>query len=134
MLLASEGANLTVHGRRNDRVEETAKECKKVSPSGSDACIVVGCIEDPDVRKQLVVKTLDKFNRIDGLVNSAGHCYVGGWEYEDLKAMQLMLDVHVLAPYDLCRQVMPELIKNKGSIVMVSSIASMRGVSTKSPE
>ncbi|OQR69112.1 3-oxoacyl-[acyl-carrier-protein] reductase FabG-like [Tropilaelaps mercedesae] len=128
ILLASWGSRLTVHGRHVERVEETAKECKKVSPSGQDACTVIGNIEDPEIRKQLIQMTLNTFGRIDGLVSSAGHCAVGGWEHEDVKAMKLMLDVHVVAPYDLCRQMMPELIKNKGSIVMVSSIASLRGV------
>lgn len=128
LLLASEGALVTVHGRRAARADETARDCKRLSPSGSDACIVVGDIENADVRKQLVQKTLEKFGRVDGLVNSAGHCSVGGLEREDLKVMQHMLDVHVVAPFDLCRQLMPELKKNKGSIIMVSSIASMRGI------
>lgn len=126
LLLAKEGARLLVHGRRPDRVSVVADEVEKLS--GHRPAAVFGNIQDPQVRAEIVEATLKRFGTIDGLVNGAGWATSGGWENEDLDAMQYMLDVHVLAPYDLCRKTLRYIIENKGSIVMVSSIAAMRAV------
>ena len=120
-----------MHGRRPDKLEEIAREVAELS--GHAPATVLGDIQDPAVRSRIFRTTLKTFFTIDGLVNNAGWASVGGWENENLEAMQHMLDIHVLGPYDLCRKALPYIIKNKGSIVMVSSIASMRAVSGEVP-
>ena len=35
--------------------------------------------------------------------------------------------VHVVGPFELCKLAIPELVKNKGNIIMTSSICGMRG-------
>lgn len=35
--------------------------------------------------------------------------------------------VHVVGPFELCKLAMPELIKNKGNIIMNSAVASLTG-------
>ena len=90
--------------------------------------VVCGDITCEKIRETLVKDTIKAFGRIDGLVNNAGTCEPSTWE-TDVKELQPVLDLHVIAPLDLCQRCMPELIKNKGSIVNISSIGGLVGVS-----
>ena len=126
LLLAKQGARLTIHGRCADKLQEVADAVEKLS--GHNPVSVLGNIEDQAVRTEMVDKTVERFGRIDGLVNNAGWAVCGGWEETSLDDMQTMYNIHVLGPYDLCRRCLPQLIKTKGAIVNVSSIAGLRGV------
>jgi len=125
IMFAKCGAKVTIHGRRLDKLQEVAAECEKLS--GHPAVIVQGSIEDESVRKHIVDDTVSKFGQIDVLVNNAGYGNVGGWENSDVENMRNMLECHVVAPFDLCRQAMPHLINTKGAIVNISSVAGLSG-------
>lgn len=92
---------------------------------------MTGDISCEKIREKLVNATIEAFGRIDVLVNNAGTCYPSNWETE-VKELQPVLDLHVLAPLHLSQLCMPELIKNKGNIVMISSIGGLVGVSVHS--
>jgi len=125
IMLASRGALVTLHGRRTDRLDEVAAQIKQ---KYSTECVMVcGNIEDESVRSQLVEKTLAKHGKIDILVNNAGYVITGSYECS-MKDIQDMFDCHVLAPFDLSQKCMPHLLETKGSIIMNSSIAGIRGV------
>ncbi|OQR71223.1 3-oxoacyl-[acyl-carrier-protein] reductase FabG-like [Tropilaelaps mercedesae] len=125
ILMASRGAKLTIHGRMQDKLDEVAAEIEKTS--GCRPFSVLGNIEDVSVREQLINGTLANFGRIDVLVNNAGWAKFGTIEKIDAADIRAMMEVHVVAPFDLCKRALTELVKNKGNIIMVSSIAGMRG-------
>jgi len=125
VLFAKRGAKVTIHGRRADKLAEVGAEIEKIS--GNKANEVVGNIEDEAVQKLLIQSTLEAFGRIDVVINNAGYGKVGGWEEIGLTEMREMLEIHVCAPYNISKLAMPELIKNKGNVVMISSIGGMRG-------
>lgn len=129
LLLAKQGARLTIHGRSAGKLQDVADEVEKLS--GHKPVSVIGNIEDQAVRNEIVEETLRTFGTIHGLVNNAGYATAGCWQVATLADMQLMMDIHVLAPFDLCQRCLPQLIDNKGNIVMVSSMAGSRGVSMK---
>jgi len=87
---------------------------------------VCGNIEDEGVRAEMVEKTVERHGRIDILVNNAGYVLPGTYDCP-ASDMQSMFDCHILAPWDLSKKSMPYLLETKGSIVMVSSIAGIRG-------
>jgi len=127
LLMADRGAELTIHGRRQDKLQEVANKIEEIS--GKKPLMVLGDITSEEVQKELIEGTIARFSRIDVLVNNAGMMKVGGWQDINAEDMKEMLDMHVVAPYMLSRMAIPQLILNKGSIVMVSSIAGIRGVS-----
>ena len=85
--------------------------------------------EDADCRR-VAKAVLDKWGRIDALVNSAGTTkFVGHADMEGLSAedWQQVMRVNVVGPFQMIRACVAELKKNRGSVVNLSSVASLLG-------
>lgn len=67
--LAAAGARLAVGARRTDQLVETAR---KLTAAGADIVIRTTDVTDPDSCRALVGCALDRFGRVDVLVNNAG--------------------------------------------------------------
>lgn len=70
MALASEGVNVVINGRDEDRLAAAASDIRSVATGDVVEC--TGDITDPDVVTALVETTVDRFGGIDHLVTSAG--------------------------------------------------------------
>jgi 3-oxoacyl-[acyl-carrier protein] reductase len=85
--------------------------------------------QDADCRR--VAKTvLDKWGRIDALVNNAGTTkFVKHDDLEGLSAEDILgiFRVNLVGPYQMIRACAPALKANRGSIVNVSSVAAVLG-------
>jgi 3-oxoacyl-[acyl-carrier protein] reductase len=84
---------------------------------------------DQDCRK-VAKAALDKWGRIDALVNSAGTTkFVKHTDLEGLSADDILgiFRVNVVGPYQMIRACAAALKESKGAIVNVSSVASLLG-------
>ncbi|KAH8289693.1 hypothetical protein KR054_009507, partial [Drosophila jambulina] len=118
-VLAREGATLSLVGRNVANLEETKRNLK-----GAKAEIVVA-----DVTKDaasIVQQTLDKFGRIDVLVNNAGILGKGGLIDLDIEEFDSVLNTNLRGVILLTKAVLPHLLKTKGAVVNVSSCAGIR--------
>ena len=85
--------------------------------------------EDADCRR-VAKAVLDKWGRIDALVNSAGttkfvkHADMEGLSAEDILAI---FRVNLVGPWQMIRACVPALKKARGSVVNISSVASILG-------
>src|SRR6266487_6822119 len=68
-LLAKEGAIPVIIGRNED---DNLKTLQAIEAAGGKAFHVVAELSRPDECEKAVKKVIEKFNRIDGLVNNAG--------------------------------------------------------------
>lgn len=119
-VLAREGATLALVGRNVANLEATKKNLK----GGTKAEIVVA-----DVTKDaagIVQQTLDKFGRIDVLVNNAGILGKGGLIDLDIEEFDSVLNTNLRGVVLLTKAVLPHLLKTKGAVVNVSSCAGIR--------
>ena len=76
--LGAVGANVVLVGRRKDALEEVAAELG----SGRALCVQAD-LADPDSPARIAGACLDRFGRIDGLVNNAAvvrHMPLGEWD------------------------------------------------------
>ena len=129
LALAKQGAAVAVNYSKSRKdAERVADDCKKL---GGDA-ISVKCdvSEDADCRK-LAQAALDAWGRIDGLVNNAGTTRFA--PMRNLAALSaadfhLIYGVNVIGAYQMTRACETALRTAKGSIVIVSSIASTLGL------
>ena len=78
--------------------------------------------------KKLVDETLDKFGRIDVLINNAGISMRALFNDLDLKVLKQVMDINFWGTVYATKHCLPEIIKNKGSIIGMSSIAGYRGL------
>ena len=118
--LARAGARVVVHATGLERVESLAAEI------GSDAAVAVaGDIVDPGVSALLAQTALDRFGRIDVLVNNAGMNLRSTTLDMTLEDWQRVMDVNLNGTLHACRAVLPAMIAARsGRIVNVSSTAA----------
>jgi len=124
---AEEGAAVVITGRRQgelDRViNEIGKNKGKVLP-------VAGSVTDETHVREVTQRALDRFGRIDVLVNNAGIGDFGRRIHEtDDATWSTLLDVNVTGVFRMTRAVVPHMLKQgRGSIVNISSVASLVGI------
>jgi 3-oxoacyl-[acyl-carrier protein] reductase len=124
---ARRGADIAVVGRHDD---ESARQTKsQVESCGRRCLVVVGDMGKPEDAARSVQQTADHFGSVDVLVHCAGGVVVGGLFDVDPTTWHAAFDVHVHALYHLCRAAIPWMKKRReGAIVMISSVAGLRGV------
>lgn len=122
ILVSRRGGHVVLVGRRVDRLRETREGC---TPGGNGHLLVPVDLLEPGASRQVVSRTLDRFDRLDGLVNNAGVARFGQLDDAADADVARMLDLHVAAPLRLIREAAPALRAVRGSVVNVSSIAGM---------
>lgn len=123
---ARKGARLTLVGRRQEPLEETAR---LVSEAGGEAQVLSGDVTDPEVRQRAVEAALERFGGLDILVNSAGAVRAGRLESVDVEEIQTQIEANLTAPILLTRTALPAL-RDSGdaAIVNVSSRFGLVGM------
>ncbi len=123
---ARQGARLTIVGRRQEPLEETAR---LVSETGGEAQIIPGDVTDPEVRQRAVEAAVERFGSLDILVNSAGAVRAGRLENVDAEEIQTQIEANLTAPILLTRTALPALRDGgEASIVNISSRFGLVGM------
>lgn len=80
-----------------------------------------------DSMENAVKTAIDKFGKIDVLVNNAGYAYRSSVEEAEREGMMTMYETNLFGPIALIQKVLPYMRKQgSGTIVNVSSIAAAR--------
>lgn len=122
--LYERGASVAVNVRDAERAEAVAASL------GERALGVPGDIAADGVPEEIVRRTLERFGRVDILVNNAA--YARSTRFPDLSADEWReaLEVNLTAPFLLTKAVLPQMRKQRyGRIINISSSAG-RMVST----
>jgi NAD(P)-dependent dehydrogenase (short-subunit alcohol dehydrogenase family) len=118
--LAENGAKVVVSSRKQDAVDLVAKEFE------SDGMTAIGIqchIGDSEQRQALIAKTVEKFGRLDILVNNAAiNPYYGPLEGSDEAVFDKIMDVNVKAPWILSNLALPHMKEAGGSIINIASV------------
>ena len=85
-----------------------------------------GDIADPNTCEEIVSKTVDKFGRIDTLVNNAGIFLYGSVRDAPMDQFDSIFSVNLRPVVLLTKLCLPYLEKTKGSIVNNSSTAGLK--------
>src|SRR3978361_1310760 len=80
----------------------------------------------------LIKQTILTFNKIDVLVNNAGISMRALFKDTDIKVLKSVMDVNFWGTVYCTKYALPEILKTKGSIVGVSSIAGYKGLPGRS--
>ena len=123
---AREGAKVVLAARRVDRLEALAEEITSMG-TGAEAFIVQADLSKLEDIQSLIKQTLDKYGRIDVLVNNAGFGRIDWLEKLDpVKDIQGQFDVNVMGVIQTTRQALPVMIKQRsGSIINMCSMAGL---------
>jgi short-subunit dehydrogenase len=117
-LAAGRGAKVVLAARRWDRIKSLADEMP-------DALAVLTDLRDPVQIVRLVDTTLDRFGRVNVLVNNAGQGLHVPLEQVRLEDLQAVTELNVYAPLLAMQAVIPPMRRQGGgAIVNVSSMTS----------
>ncbi|RZK74704.1 MAG: SDR family oxidoreductase [Pedobacter sp.] len=117
-VLAQEGAIPVIIGRN---AADNQKVVDAIVAKGGQAFQVVAELSEPTASAQAIQAVVDKFGRIDGLVNNAGVNDGVGLENGSYEGFISSLHKNVVHYYLMAQHALPELIKSKGSIVNIGS-------------
>lgn len=123
---AKKGANLVLGARQYLALCELAQDLEK--RYGIKAVAVQCDVSKEADCKELINQAIFIFSRIDVLVNNAGISMRALFKDLDLKVLQNLMDVNFWGAVYCTKYALPELLKQKGSVVGVSSIAGYRGL------
>jgi len=99
-LFAAHGARVVLSDIDREPTHEVAE---KIKTAGCDALDVLGDVTEADFAPRLIKETLDRFGRIDSIVNNAGYTWDGTVHKMTDEQWQAMLDVHLTAPFRIIR-------------------------------
>lgn len=122
--LCEEGAVPVIIGRNE---ADNKKLLGEMMSQGYKAYQVPGELTEPGACIEAVRKSLDLAGRIDGVVNNAGVNDGVGLEHGNYADFVASLHKNLVHYYLVVQEALPELIKNKGSIVNISSKTAETG-------
>jgi NAD(P)-dependent dehydrogenase (short-subunit alcohol dehydrogenase family) len=110
---------------RGDSVVATSRRTDELRDLEGDERVLVTALDvtDAAAREAAVAAALERFGRIDVLVNNAGRTQVGAVEETTDDELRSLFDLHFFAPAALTRLVLPTMRKQGGgAIVQMSSV------------
>ena len=126
---ANEGANVVLVGRSAETLQETAEAFPQDRTwIHTDNFLTVICDISVEVQVQeMMERVIDKFERIDVLVNNAGKAIQGKITELSSEDWESAIDVNLNGTFYVCQAAMPHLIATKGNIINVSSLSGIGG-------
>lgn len=123
-LLAKYQAKVVLAARSEDKLEELSRELSKHTE-------VVSVRTDVSVRedcRNLIEKTVERFGKIDILINNAGISMRAMFKDLDLSVIERLMDVNFWGTVYCTKYALPYLLESKGSVVGVISTAGYKGL------
>jgi NAD(P)-dependent dehydrogenase (short-subunit alcohol dehydrogenase family) len=128
---AREGARVVVSGLADDPVEDVARQ---IGAQGGTAVAFAGDVSDEETARACVAAAVERFGRLDVLVNNAGVFLVTG-ETQDypVKDFDTTLRMNVRSCFLMTKFALPELRKTRGNVVSAGSESGHLGLAMNSP-
>lgn len=123
-LFASMDAKVVIAARSADKLDEV----KATMPNPDNILCVKTDVSVEDDCKNLVQQTVDKFGRVNILVNNAGISMRAMFRDLDLDVIRHLMDTNFWGTVYCTKYALPYILESKGSIVGVISIAGLTGL------
>ncbi len=120
---AAKGARLSLGARRTELLEQLQQELPE-----TEMLIVKTDVSNEEDCRTLIDETVNRFGQIDILINNAGISMRALFEEVDTKVIRQLMDVNFYGTVYCSKFALPYLLKTKGSLVGVISIAGYVGL------
>jgi len=120
---AEQGANVVI----GDVSEEAGR--RVASEIGSSALFARADVTDPQSLQNAFAATLNRFDRLNILVNNAGIGLVGNVEETSEEDFEKLMRVNVAGVFNGCKHVLPIMLtRGSGNIINIGSVAALVGI------
>lgn len=120
---ASLGARLSLGARRTEKLIELQDELPE-----TEILICKTDVSSEDDCRLLMEETIRKYGQIDVLINNAGISMRALFEEAELDVIRQLMDVNFYGTVYCTKYALPHLLKTKGSLVGIISIAGYVGL------
>lgn len=129
LALAKRGYCVLINFSKSEsQAHSTQAACQQC---GADTLLFRGDVADDTQCRAMVKAAVDRWGRLDVLVNNAGVTSFAGaanWDAIDARTFERVVGVNALGAFQMIRACAPYLKPNGGAIVNVSSIAGALGI------
>ncbi|MBE9466770.1 MAG: SDR family oxidoreductase [Bacteroidetes bacterium] len=122
---AKQGAKLSLAARSIDKLKLIEKE---LSEQGYEVLSVKTDVSIEEDCKNLISQTINKFGKIDILINNAGISMRALFADVDLSVIKRLMDVNFWGTVYCTKYALPHLLETKGSLVAITSVAGIHGL------
>ncbi len=122
---ASAKAMVVIGARNTEGLKRVAD--KILSDGGQATWLQTDVTKEGDC-KNLILKAVDTYGRIDILINNAGVSMRAIFKDVDLNVLKRLMDVNFWGTVYCTKHALPYLLEQKGSVVGVSSVAGYKGL------
>jgi len=122
---AKQGAKLSLAARSIDKLNAIEKE---LSEQGYEVLSVKTDVSVEEDCKNLISQTINKFGKIDILINNAGISMRALFADVDLSVIKRLMDVNFWGTVYCTKYALPHLLETKGSLVAITSVAGIHGL------
>jgi len=119
------GAKVVFSGRNVQGLAQTSQE---LAAAGIDHLAVQADVSVEEQCRQMVQQAIDKFGRLDVLINNAGISMRALFEDLDLEVIRKVMDINFWGTVYSTKFALPYILESKGSVIGISSIAGYRGL------
>lgn len=129
LALAGRGYDLLINYSKSE--SEARASAAACTAAGADTWMSRGDVAEDADCKAIVHSAIERWGRIDALVNNAGVTTFDGaanWDAIDAQTFQHVVGVNALGTFQMIRACAPHLKATHGAIVNVSSIAGALGI------
>ena len=123
-LLAKYQAKVVLAARSEDKLNELSRQLSQYS----EVISVKTDVSNQEECRILIEKTIQKFGRIDILINNAGISMRAMFKDLDLSVIHRLMDVNFWGTVYCTKYALPYLLESKGSVVGVISTAGYKGL------
>jgi 3-oxoacyl-[acyl-carrier protein] reductase len=124
---ATEGATVAVHYHRG--ADAAARTLERVREAGGDGATFAADVAVGEEAEGLVRDVIERFGRVDGLVNNAGLTQVGPFLDIASAEWDAVIATDLSAAFHTCRAVLPSMVeRGDGAIVNIASRLGQMGI------
>lgn len=121
----TKGSKILITGRNQQELAATVQELRN---KGITAHSLRADVTLPEDNRKMAEEALGLYGRIDVLINNAGISMRAIFEEVDTAVIKMVMDINFFGVVYATKFCLPQIIKNRGSIVGISSIAGFRGL------
>lgn len=119
------GSRILITGRKIEPLRETEAYLRELN---IDVYSFQADVSKEEDNQRMAEEATKHFGTIDILINNAGITMRALFEEVDLEVVKRVMDINFYGSLYATKYCLPQIIKNKGSVIGISSIAGFRGL------
>lgn len=124
-VFGAHGSKILITGRNQQELDKTVDE---LSAMGISILAFRADVRIEEDNKRMADEAINRFGTIDVLINNAGISMRALFEETDVDVIKEIMSTNFFGAVYATKYCLPEIIRNKGSVIGISSIAGIRGL------